>query len=62
MAKKIWLSMHPIKFGSQKIVRKHPYVRPPLHVRQDEIFHFKHPRVNRIATRTFRDKKQQQQS
>ena len=43
-----------------------PYVRPPLHVNQVEILHFKYTRisaVNRsIATRTFRDKKQQQRS
>ena len=35
------------------------YVRPPLHVSWDELLHFKHPRVsavNRIASRTFRDK------
>ena len=34
-------------------------VPPPLHVRRHEILHFKHPRVsavNRIASRTFRDK------
>ena len=41
------------------------YVRPPLHVSHGEILHFKYPRVsavNRIATPTFRDKKQQQRS
>ena len=35
------------------------YVRPPLHVSRDEILHFKHMRVsavNRIASRAFRDK------
>ena len=40
-----------------------PNVRPPLHVNRGEILHFNHPRiltVNRTATRTFRDKKQQQ--
>ena len=64
MGKKIWLSMHPRNFGSEKIVRTRPYVRPPIHVSRGEILHFKYPRVsavNRIATRTFRDKKQQQQ-
>ena len=39
---------------------KRPYgVRPPLHVRRDEILHFKHPRlfaVNPIVSLTFRDK------
>ena len=51
--------MHPRNFGSEKIVRKRPYVRPPIHVGRGEILHFKYPRVsavNRIATRTFRDK------
>ena len=41
------------------------YVRPPLHVSRGEVLHFKYTRVsavNRIATRTFRDKKQQQRS
>ena len=41
------------------------YVRPPLHVSGGEILHFKYTRVsavNRIATRTLRDKKQQQRS
>ena len=64
MCKKIWLSMHPRKFGSEKIVRTRTYVRAPLHVSQGEILHFRYPcvsAVNRIATRTFRDKKQQQQ-
>ena len=64
MGKEIWLSMHPRHFGSEKIVRTRPYVRPPIHVSRGVILHFKYPRVsavNRIATRTFRDKKQQQQ-
>ena len=42
-----------------------PYVSPPLHVSRGEILHFKYTRVsavNRVATRTFRDKKQQQRS
>ena len=47
------------------LTRNRPYgvrpdVRPPLHVSRREILHFKHTRVsavNRIATRTFRDKK-----
>ena len=55
MGKKIWLSMHPRNFGSEKIVRTRPYVRLPLHVNRVEILHFKYPRVsavNRIATRT----------
>ena len=30
MGKKIWLSMHPRNFGSDKIVPR--YVRPPLHI------------------------------
>ena len=61
MGKKIWLSMHPRNFGSDKII---PYGRPPNYVSRGEILHFKYPRVsavNRIATRTFRDKKTQQQ-
>ena len=36
-----------------------PYVRPPLHVSRGEILHFKYTHVsavNRIATRTLRDK------
>ena len=36
-----------------------PYVRPPLHESRGEILHFKHPcllAVNRIASRTFREK------
>ena len=41
MGKKVWLSMQPRHFGSDKIVR--PYVRPPLDVRWGEILHFKHP-------------------
>ena len=60
MGKKNWLSMHPRNFGSEKIVRKRPYVRPPIRVSRGEILHFKYPRVsavNRIATRTFRGKK-----
>ena len=67
MGKKIWLSMHPRNFGSEKIVcttNVRPYVRPPGHVSRGEVFHFKYARVsavNRIATRTFTDKKQQQQ-
>ena len=67
MGKKIWLSMHPRNFGSEKIVcttNVRPYVRPPGHVSRGEVLHFKYARVsavNRIATRTFTDKKQQQQ-
>ena len=42
--------VHPINFGSKKIVR--------TYVRRDEILHFKHNlrvwAVNRMATRTFR--------
>ena len=59
MGRKISLSMHPRNFGSEKIVRKRPYVRPPIGVSRGEILHFKYPRVsalNRIATRTFRYK------
>ena len=36
-----------------------PYARPPLHESRGEILHFKHPcllAVNRIASRTFREK------
>ena len=58
MGKKVWLSMHPRNFGSEKIVRRRPYVR--LHVSRGKILHFKYLRVsaeNRIATRTFTDKK-----
>ena len=47
------------------LTRNRPYVRPPLHVSRGEILHFKYTRVsavNRIATRTLRDKKQQQRS
>ena len=67
MGKKIWLSMHPRNFGSEKIVcttNVRPYVRPPRHVSWGEVLHFKYARVsavNRIATRTFTDKQQQQQ-
>ena len=59
--------MHPRNFGSEKIVcttNVRPYVRPPGHVSRGEVLHFKYVRVsavNRIATRTFTDKKQQQQ-
>ena len=38
------------------------YVDPPLHISWGEVLHFKYLRalaVNRLATRTFRDKKQQ---
>ena len=58
MGKEILIITHPRNFGSEKIVRTR-YVRPPLHVSQDEILHFKHPRVsavNRIASRPFSDK------
>ena len=63
MGKKIWLSMHPRNLGSEKIVcttNVRPYVRPPGHVSRGEVLHFKYARVsavNRIATRTFTDKK-----
>ena len=66
MGKKIWLSLHPRNFGSEKIVcttNVRPYVRPPRHVSRGEVLHFKYARVsavNRIATRTFTDKQQQQ--
>ena len=56
MGKKIGSPMHPINFGSKKIVRTRPYIRPPVHVSRGEILYYKHLR---IATRTFRDKKQQ---
>ena len=68
MGKKIWLSMHPRNFGSEKIV--HTSVNTStlnIIISRGEILHFMYPRVlvvNRIATRTFRDKtfclKQQQ--
>ena len=67
MGKKIWLSMDPRNFGSEKIVcttNVRPYVRPPGHVSRGEVLQFKYARVsavNRIATRTFTDEKQQQQ-
>ena len=51
--------MHPRNFGSEKIAPT-DYLRPPLHVSRSDILHFKYTRVsavNRIATRTFRDKK-----
>ena len=43
MGEKIWLSMHSMNFGTEKIVRTsgRPYVRPPLHVSRGEILHFK---------------------
>ena len=40
MGKKIWLSMHPINFGSKKIVRTRQYIRIPLHVSRGGILHF----------------------
>ena len=61
MGKKLRLSMHPRNFGSEKIVATYVH---PTHVSRVEILHFKHPSVwgiNCIATRTFRDKQQQQQ-
>ena len=60
MVKKIWLSMHPRNFGFAKIVRTCTCVRPPLHVCRGEILHFNYARfsaVNRIDTRTLKDKK-----
>ena len=57
MGKKIWLSMHPINFGSKKIVRTRQYVRIPLHVSQGGILHFKHPPVSEVNRRTPRNKK-----
>ena len=56
MGKKIRLSMHPRNFGPEKIVRTYVH---PTYVSRGKILHFKHPIVsgiNRIATRTFRDK------
>ena len=47
----------------QKVVKFCTYVRTPFHVSRGKILHFKQPRlfaVNRMATRTFREKKQQQ--
>ena len=57
MGKKIWLSMHPINFGSKKIVRTRQYVRIPLHVSRGGILHFKHPPVSEVNRRTPRNKK-----
>ena len=37
MGKRIWLSMHSRKFGSDKIVRT--YLRPPFHVSGCEMAH-----------------------
>ena len=49
--------MHPRNFGSAKIVRTCTYVRPPLHVCRGEILHYaRFSAVNRIATRTLKDK------
>ena len=56
MGMKTWLPMHPINFGSEKIVRTRLYICPPVHESRGEILHYNHPRV---ATRTLRDKKQQ---
>ena len=54
MGKKIWLSIHPINFSSDRIV--HTYVRSStLHA--GEILHFKHARilaVNGMANRIIR--------
>ena len=49
MGKKIWLSMHPRNFSSEKVVRTsvRPYVRPPLHVRRCETSHFNYSRFRR---------------
>ena len=58
MGKKIWSSMHPRNFGSDKIV--HPYVNSPLQVSWGEICISSTPRVsavNRKVIRTFREKK-----
>ena len=56
MGKKIWLSIHPINFSSDRIV--HTYVRSStLHA--GEILHFKRARilaVNRMANRIIREK------
>ena len=56
MGKKIWLSIHPINFSSDKIV--HTYVRSPtLHA--GEILHFQHARisaVNRMANKIIIEK------
>ena len=57
--------MHSRNLGSEQVVGTGyvPYVPPPFAVSRGEILHFKYPRVKavrRIATRTFRDKKQQQ--
>ena len=63
MGKKIVREILGLTRNRPYVVR--PYVRPPLHVSRGKILHFKYTRVsavNRIATRTFRDKKQQQRS
>ena len=61
MGKKIWsYASKKVWFWENRLYRVCPYIRPPLHVSQGEILHFKYLRVsavNRIATRTFRDKK-----
>ena len=51
--------MHPRNFGYETIVRTSVRT-PPFHVSRGEILHFKYSRVlavNRIATRTLRDNK-----
>ena len=47
--------MHARNFGSEKIVRTRPYVRPPLHVSRGEILHFKYPRVSAVNRKASRD-------
>lgn len=45
------------------LVRTKPSVRPPFYVSQGKISHFEHSRVlavNRMVTRSFRERKQQQ--
>ena len=56
MGKKIWLSIHPINFSSDRIV--HTYVRSST-PHAGEILHFKRARilaVNRMAKRIIREK------
>ena len=47
MSKKIWFSMHPRNFGSDKIV--HTYIRPPLHVAGVKFCISSTPRVSVVS-------------
>ena len=55
----------PRERGWTKLSVRSTYVRPSLHANRIEILHFKYPLVsvvNRITTRTFREKKKQGRS